>query len=137
MAKNRKLLTARGISKERAIDSGLPVSIASARANFSRLHSIRSAMHNRIVERSPRLFRPIDECFLRCSYGTIFFPAVGDFEYGLPVAGCDVIEITPADGLREFAIDKILIQECEKCSSAENPKIECRNPKQCSHSKNE
>ena len=40
VAKNRKFATARGISIERASAIGLPVSIDSARANFSRSRSI-------------------------------------------------------------------------------------------------
>src|SRR5437763_810655 len=44
VAKKRRLATARGMSRPRASESGLPVSIDSARANFSRSRSIKSAM---------------------------------------------------------------------------------------------
>src|SRR6266487_3394332 len=52
VAKKRKLATARGMSRERASEIGLPVSIDSARANFSRSRSIKSATRKRIFERS-------------------------------------------------------------------------------------
>src|SRR2546430_12199822 len=52
VAKKRKLLAARGMSRVCASESGLPVSIDSARASFSRSRSIKSAMRRRIRDRS-------------------------------------------------------------------------------------
>jgi hypothetical protein len=59
------LLAARGLSSVRASESGLPVSIDSARASFSRSRSIKSAMRNRMRDRSAAgVARPLDERFL-------------------------------------------------------------------------
>jgi hypothetical protein len=56
VAKNRKFAIARGMSNERASEIGLPVSIDSARANFSKSRSIKSAIRSRRFDRSAAVF---------------------------------------------------------------------------------
>src|SRR6266550_3098035 len=88
VAKKRKLLAARGISSARASESGLPVSIDSARASFSRSRSIKSAMRRRIRDRSVADVRDLRICFSRC--------------------WLDIVEIFAADRVNELAVDEVL-----------------------------
>src|SRR6266404_606459 len=86
VAKNRKLLAARGMSRERASESGLPVSIDSARASFSKSRSIRSAMRKRIFDRS----------------------AAGDLGIRLSCGGLDVVEKASALRFNKLTANEVL-----------------------------
>src|SRR5262249_52703272 len=90
VAKNRKFATARGISNERASEIGFPVSIDSARANFSRSRSIKSATCKRNRERSAAgFFDQLMNAFSAAAAATSTSRASlsATCEYGLPVAG--------------------------------------------------
>src|SRR5437762_13803635 len=90
VAKKRKLATARGISNERASEIGLPVSIDSARENFSRSRSIKSAIRSRKHERSAAgLFDQSGNAFSAAATArsTSRASLSATCEYGLPVAG--------------------------------------------------
>ena len=101
VAKKRKLLAARGMSKERASESGLPVSIDSARASFSRSRSIRSAIRKRIFERSAAGLRDQSANAFSAAAtarSTSAASLSGTCEYGLPVAGSMLSRYFPPTG---------------------------------------
>ena len=107
---------ARGMSRLRASESGLPVSIDSARASFSRSRSIRSAMRRRMRDRSAAGVRDqLGERFLRRGDGQfdIATVAVRDLRIRLARRRLDVVEIFAADRLDELAVDEVLnLFEC-------------------------
>src|SRR6266446_3166267 len=101
VAKNRKLLAARGMSRERASESGLPVSIDSARASFSRSRSIRSAMCRRIFDRSAAgFFDQSTNVFSAAATArsTSRASLSATCEYGFPVAGSMLSTYLPPTG---------------------------------------
>src|SRR5947207_1642738 len=103
VAKNRKLLAARGMSKERASESGLPVSIDSARASFSRSRSIRSAIRKRICDLFwAGVFDQSAKAFSAAATArsTSSLPLSATCEYGLPVAGSMLSRYLPDVGSR-------------------------------------
>ena len=132
VAKNRKFATARGISNERASEIGLPVSIDSARANFSRSRSINSAIRSRKFDRSPAVFFDQSQnAFLCRSNGNINIVrvAVCNLRIRLTCRGLDIVEVSATDRLDELAVDKILDLEwlgahgeakCKPSSSTSN-----------------
>ena len=90
VAKNREFAMAREISSVRASEIGLPVSIDSARANFSSSRSIRSAMRSRKRERSgagffDQLRKALSAAATARSTSCASLSVT--CEYGLPVAG--------------------------------------------------
>ncbi len=103
------------------------MSIDSARASFSRSHSIKSAMRNRMRDRSAAgVARPLDERFLRGRHRKIDIAriAVGDLRVRLSRRRFDVVEIFSADRLNELTIDEITDLEwfgahCVEIASAE------------------
>ena len=90
VAKNRKLLAARGMSSDRASRRGLPVSTHSAQASFSRFASIRSAIRRRRAERCTAGVRhQAGKAFSAASTerSTSRSSPSGTREYAFPVAG--------------------------------------------------
>src|SRR2546422_2959610 len=101
VAKNRKLLAARGMSSVRASEIGLPVSIDSARASFSRSRSIKSATRKRIFERSAAgFFDQSENAFSAAATArsTSCASLSATCEYGLPVAGSILSRYRPPTG---------------------------------------
>src|SRR2546426_1002144 len=101
VAKKRKFATARGTSSERASEIGLPVSIDSARANFSRSRSIRSAMASRDRERSATGFldHSVNAFSAAATARSISRASLSaTCEYGLPVAGSMLSRYRPPTG---------------------------------------
>src|SRR5207253_9729606 len=101
VAKKRKLLAARGMSSVRASDRGLPVSIDSARASFSRSRSVKSAMHRRIFDRSAADLRDhsgkaFSAAATASSTSRVSLSAT--CEYGMPVAGWMLSRYLPQAG---------------------------------------
>src|SRR2546423_3448687 len=112
VAKKRKLLAARGMSRLRASEGGWPVSIDSARANFSRSRSIRSAMRSNRPERSA--------AGVRDQSGNAFSAAAtasstsraslsATCEYALPVAGSMLSRYLPPIGSTNWPSIKLRI----------------------------
>src|SRR5438874_12123809 len=101
VAKKLKLAIARGMSSERASEIGLPVSIDSARANFSRSRSIRSAMRKRIRDRSVAGFRDQSvNAFSAAATARSTSPLSlsATCEYGFPVAASMLSRYFPPTG---------------------------------------
>jgi hypothetical protein len=101
VAKKRKLLAARGISRVRASESGLPVSIDSAHASFSRSRSIKSAIRSRNFDRSAADF--LDQSTNAFSAAataasTSRASLSATCEYGFPVAGSILSRYFPPTG---------------------------------------
>src|SRR6266480_1894524 len=119
VAKNRKLLAARGMSKERASESGLPVSIDSARESFSRSRSIRSAIRKRSFDRSAAdFFDQSANAFSAAATArsTSSFPLSATCEYGLPVAGSMLSKYLPDVGSTNLPSMKFLILGSSFCT---------------------
>src|SRR5215831_3962300 len=101
VAKKRKLLAARGISRLQANERGLPVSIDSARASFSRSRSINSTIRRRIRDRSAV---EVDDhpgnafSAAATALSTSLLSLSGTCEYGLPVAGSILSRYFPPPG---------------------------------------
>src|SRR5215831_11590259 len=90
VAKNRKFAIERGMSSVRASEIGLPVSIDSARANFSKSRSIRSAIRSKKRDRSAAgcLDQPgVAFSAAATAKSTSYASLSATCEYVLPVAG--------------------------------------------------
>src|SRR5207248_5609296 len=101
VAKKRKLLAARGMSSVRASESGLPVSIDSALASFSRSRSIKSPMRRRIRDRSAANVRDQSANALSAAAtarSTSRSSLSATCEYGFPVAGSMLSRYFPPTG---------------------------------------
>src|SRR6266404_6277829 len=101
VAKKRKLLAARGMSSVRARESGLPVSIDSARASFSKSRSIKSPMRRRIRDRSVAGFRDQSTNAFSAAAtarSTSRLSLSTTCEYGFPVAGSMLSRYFPPTG---------------------------------------
>src|SRR6266403_2650594 len=101
VAKNRKFAIERGMSSVRASESGLPVSIDSARANFSRSRSIKSAMRTRMRERSAAGVRDQSANAFSAAAtarSTSRVSPSATCEYGFPVAGSMLSRYFPPSG---------------------------------------
>ena len=90
VAKNRRLLDARGISIFFAKDTGFPLSIDSTKANSSRFSSIFSATRNKILDLSEtgvvdHLGNAIEAA--STAFWTSRSSESGIYEYTSPVAG--------------------------------------------------
>ena len=112
VAKNRKFATARGISNVRASEIGLPVSIDSARANFSRSRSIKSAIRRRKRERSVvGFFDQSQNAFSAAATArsTSRASLSATSEYGLPVAGSMLSRYRPVIGSTNSPLMKLRI----------------------------
>src|SRR2546423_6761662 len=112
VAKKRKLLAARGMSRLRASESGLPVSIDSARASFSRSRSMRSAMRRRRRERSAAgIFDQVSKALSAAATAdSTSRPSLsGTCEYGLPVAGSMLSRYFPPIGSTNLPSMKLRI----------------------------
>src|SRR5438067_5388133 len=112
VAKKRKLLAARGMSRLRASESGLPVSIDSARASFSRSRSMRSAMRRRRRERSAaEVFDQVSKALSAAATAdSTSRPSLsGTCEYGLPVAGSMLSRNFPPAGSTNLPSMKLRI----------------------------
>src|SRR5215468_2045118 len=113
VAKNLKFATARGISNERASEIGLPVSIDSARANFSRSRSINSDIRSKKRERSaaPCLDQSRKAFSAAATARSTSCASLSaTCEYGLPVAGSMLSRYRPLIGSTNSPLMKLLIR---------------------------
>src|SRR5439155_17066272 len=126
VAKNRKLAIARGISNERASEIGLPVSIDSARANFSRSRSINAAIRSRKFERSAAVFfnQSRNAFSAAATARSTSCPSLSaTCEYGLPVAGSMLSRYRPLIGSTNSPLMKLRTWSRSVRMQSENKRI--------------